>query len=725
MGHAGGRPRPCRDRVRRGRPRGLGRGQRGGPFVAWEGADDVGRSRLTTILAATLAALVVVGLRRELDPRRCRARRSSRRAAMAHPARSRQVVTRAPRVRAAARAGGSPSSRSSRSPLLGPARRLARARRGRRASSLASTSSYALVPEKGLVHVTVDVTADEQQAEPGPADAERHADDALLLRRGGDRRPRRGDRRSGRRRARRRSTTKVTAGDGFTVAPGRLPGRPPRTSRSTGFRSTSTCPAGAALRQRHPGRVGVRDVLRLGVRRPRRRQDRHPGRIRGRDQRLDRSRETVEDGVTTLDRDRDRDATELVRGRRRRPPRRPHAGTGSTSPAASTSSIRAWPEDDEWRTRVRDLLEIGLPVLVEQDRARLAGRGRHRGRRGPHAAARGLRRGLLHGRGPDRDQRGPRRADDRPRGVARLVQRRPLRRALDQRGLRRRVRRRGSSTRSPTAGSGPTRSSPTADGRGRAERLAASRPDRRRRDGRTASTYGYEASWTVVRALVWTRSARTAMREVLAAATQAQTAYVGAAEPETVTITNDWRRFLDLLEEAGGSTARGRCSGSWVVSTEQEALLDARARRAAAYAALVEAGDGWLPGYVGPRPDGPLGVRPGARRRSTRRPGSSTLRDEIAAPRRELGVDAADLAARRPTRARRTTSTTRPRPGRRRSSRRSTDARRPRPSRRRRARRRSPSIGLIGEDPGAAGPAATAAFAARRSRRRRRGRATR
>ena len=28
--------------------------------------------------------------------------------------------------------------------------------------------------------------------------------------------------------------------------------------------------------------------------------------------------------------------------------------------------VRAWPEDVEWRTRVRDLLRLGLPALVDK-----------------------------------------------------------------------------------------------------------------------------------------------------------------------------------------------------------------------------------------------------------------------------------------------------------------------------------------------------------------------
>jgi hypothetical protein len=53
--------------------------------IAWESADDLGRSRLTTILAATLAALVFVGLLASWI-RGLRTRRSSRRRSMARPA---------------------------------------------------------------------------------------------------------------------------------------------------------------------------------------------------------------------------------------------------------------------------------------------------------------------------------------------------------------------------------------------------------------------------------------------------------------------------------------------------------------------------------------------------------------------------------------------------------------------------------------------------------------
>jgi hypothetical protein len=110
-------------------------------------------------------------------------------------------------------------------------------------------------------------------------------------------------------------------------------------------------------------------------------------------------------------------------------------------------------------------------------------------------------------------------------------------------------------------------------------------------------TFGYEASWTVVRDLVHDIG-EDRMRAVFSAADARQVAYVGAGEPETVTIPNDWRRFLDLLEEAGGSTDADRLFRRWVVTPDQLPQLDARASAREAYKALVEAGDGWMPGFA-------------------------------------------------------------------------------------------------------------------------------
>jgi hypothetical protein len=109
--------------------------------------------------------------------------------------------------------------------------------------------------------------------------------------------------------------------------------------------------------------------------------------------------------------------------------------------------------------------------------------------------------------------------------------------------------------------------------------------------------FGYEASWTVVQSLV-DEIGEESMRAVLRAAHANQTAYLGTGEPETVTIKNDWRRFLDLLQEMGGSDGAEEAFRRWVITTDQEALLDSRREARAAYASLLDAGKGWLPGYV-------------------------------------------------------------------------------------------------------------------------------
>ena len=109
--------------------------------------------------------------------------------------------------------------------------------------------------------------------------------------------------------------------------------------------------------------------------------------------------------------------------------------------------------------------------------------------------------------------------------------------------------------------------------------------------------FGYEASWTVIRTLV-DEIGEEKMRGVLGAAHAKETAYVGAGAPETVAVTNDWRRLIDLLEERGGSGKADDLFRRWIVAPGDEALLDARVTARGAYAALVEAGRGWLPGYV-------------------------------------------------------------------------------------------------------------------------------
>jgi hypothetical protein len=113
--------------------------------------------------------------------------------------------------------------------------------------------------------------------------------------------------------------------------------------------------------------------------------------------------------------------------------------------------------------------------------------------------------------------------------------------------------------------------------------------------------YGYDASWTVVRALV-DEIGVARMRDVIAAAADERIPYAGAGTPERLTGAADWRRFLDLLEQVGGSNKATDLFDTWVVLDKEKPLLAQRTDARTAYAALVEAGAGWQPGIAVRRP---------------------------------------------------------------------------------------------------------------------------
>jgi hypothetical protein len=114
-------------------------------------------------------------------------------------------------------------------------------------------------------------------------------------------------------------------------------------------------------------------------------------------------------------------------------------------------------------------------------------------------------------------------------------------------------------------------------------------------------TYGYEASWTAIRALV-SDVGEAGMRDVLAAANKRETPYVGAAPAEKVLGPADWKRFLDLLDERGHADKADDIFRRWVVTDDQAKVLDARAVARTAYAGLLADGHGWLPGWVVRKP---------------------------------------------------------------------------------------------------------------------------
>jgi hypothetical protein len=60
----------------------------------------------------------------------------------------------------------------------------------------------------------------------------------------------------------------------------------------------------------------------------------------------------------------------------------------------------------------------------------------------------------------------------------------------------------------------------------------------------------------------------------------------------------DWRRFLDLLQQRGGSGQAEAVFRRWVVTDDEAAILDTRDAARDAYTELVAVGDGWQPGWV-------------------------------------------------------------------------------------------------------------------------------
>ncbi len=114
-------------------------------------------------------------------------------------------------------------------------------------------------------------------------------------------------------------------------------------------------------------------------------------------------------------------------------------------------------------------------------------------------------------------------------------------------------------------------------------------------------TYGYAASWTLMRRIV-ARVGEPGMREVFAAAAAGTTAYPGEGEPERSRMPSDWRRFLDLAEQAA-DPASAMTSGrsisdllaQWALDDGDASLLPARAAAVERYSALVRAGAGWAP----------------------------------------------------------------------------------------------------------------------------------
>jgi hypothetical protein len=296
--------------------------------------------------------------------------------------------------------------------------------------------------------------------------------------------------------------------------------------------------------------------------------------------------------------------------------------------------IRAWPEDTEWQDRVTELLRIGLPVLVEKIGLQWPVEGEievaevHTPLLEGYAGVFYTNKDLIE-ISEDLDELTIIHEASHAWFNSGLFVGRWINEGLADEYAARVL------DEVSVGGLRPRALNPTSEGAVRLNewshpgRIADEETDAR-------ETFGYEASWTIIRQLAG-EIGEEQMRAVFTAADARRTAYVGVGEPEAVTIQNDWRRFLDLLEETGGSKSAEDVFRRWVVTPEQEAVLDDRKAAREAYEALIAAGDGWLPGYA---VRDPLGRWQFSRATEEIRAAGEILdvRDEIEAIAADLGV---------------------------------------------------------------------------------------
>ncbi len=107
-------------------------------------------------------------------------------------------------------------------------------------------------------------------------------------------------------------------------------------------------------------------------------------------------------------------------------------------------------------------------------------------------------------------------------------------------------------------------------------------------------TYGYNASWSVIKQIV-DEVGVDKMRDIFAAATKHTISYVGNATAEADNTPTDWRRFLDLADQLGGATKADDLFRSYVITAPQIDELSTRDTARTHYTALAAAGSGWAP----------------------------------------------------------------------------------------------------------------------------------
>ncbi|MFL5674839.1 MAG: hypothetical protein ACJ779_07520, partial [Chloroflexota bacterium] len=148
--------------------------------------------------------------------------------------------------------------------------------------------------------------------------------------------------------------------------------------------------------------------------------------------------------------------------------------------------------------------------------------------------------------------------------------------------------------------------------------------------------FGYDASWKVVRAIV-DDVGETRMRDVFKAAAARTVTYVGSGPAETSGFVPDWRRFLDLVTDVGGSKKAEDLLETWVLTPKQDAELTARDAARATYVDLVRDGGDWLPGIVVRKPMSEWRFE-GAKTAMTAATKVLAARDALSAATTELGL---------------------------------------------------------------------------------------
>ncbi len=114
-------------------------------------------------------------------------------------------------------------------------------------------------------------------------------------------------------------------------------------------------------------------------------------------------------------------------------------------------------------------------------------------------------------------------------------------------------------------------------------------------DSQDRESYGYAASWALVREIV-KLVGEDGMRAAFAAAAAGTTAYPGEALPERSRLPSDWRRFLDLAQRGAVVTDEAEVTdlvAKVVLDEADRTLLPARASARRSFADLVRAGGEW------------------------------------------------------------------------------------------------------------------------------------